>query len=195
MMAAVNRLGSALWFSLLIATGCSADLPQAPTNQLIEGPLSVTTEWQTLILEKPLKTLPHIQRMELLFETDPYGLSDYSNLNDSYIISSAYKHSNKDIFLLPNVILIDKSGSEFKATMKAIGNREIKGENYSFLGYGLNSDKDQAYFSQEIEFVKIKYKANIDFKLSYLYWVAPRYYQAPKDTWKSVNKSKIFHLE
>ncbi len=120
-MAAVNCLRSALWFSLLIATGCSADLPQAPTNQIIKGPFTITTEWQTIKFDQPLKTLPHIQRLETLLDMDNYepvyniGESEYN------IIGHSYLSRVDNIPIRAEIIFIDSKGDEYIATKNVLG--------------------------------------------------------------------------
>ena len=50
---------------LLSCTACS-DSTNSPSDQIIDGPFSVTTQWQELNLKKPLKSAPYIQHIQLL---------------------------------------------------------------------------------------------------------------------------------
>lgn len=195
MIPTISRRWTFLLFCLLISSGCSAGLPQAPTDQLIKGPFFITTKWQTIKFDKPLKTLPHIQRFEILLNMNRYeavndiGQSEYDVIGDSYL------STENNIPLRPEVIFIDNKNYEYRATKKAVGFDKVESKEYHFLAYGTNANKGEFYFSEKIEFVAVKIKANIDFKVEGFFWYSPTYYRKPKKTWNDATPSKIVKFD
>lgn len=195
MSTAIHRLVLFLLCNLFYIAGCSADLPQAPTNQLIKGSFTITTEWQTIKFKKPLKTLPHIQRLELLLSMDKYEPVDDIGQSEYDIIGDSYLSIANNIPIRLEVIFIDSKGYEYEATKKAVGFGKTKEGAYHFLAYGTNPNKDKFYFAENIEFTAVKIKANTKFNLEHLFWHTPYYYKAPHDTWDDINQSEIVILK
>ncbi|MGH1440792.1 MAG: hypothetical protein ACRBBR_11810 [Cellvibrionaceae bacterium] len=192
MMAIVNRLGSALWFSLLIATGCSADLPQAaPTDQIIKGPFTITAEWQTITFDEPLNTIPHIQFLELLLDKALYEPVENMKEDEFHIISSGYKKIGENQPVKVAIILVDNEGKEFRTLLGGSGFRQTELGVYNNLSYGTNADKGKFIYPKNTKFTALRIKANEKIRIEHLAWYAPYYYQSPNDTWKDVKQSEI----
>jgi len=192
----LNQWLARLWVGFILVSGCSAqNVPQAPTDQLIKGAFDITTEWQTIVLDKPLETLPHSQQFEVLLNVDQHMPSNDSGINEFDIISGSFKRIADDVILNPSVILVDDQGHEFRATVISVGFRKTKLGTYHFLGYGINPKKGKFYFPKEAKFVAVKVKANTAMKVEHFYWVASQYYQAPNDKWEDTPPSKILSLK
>ncbi len=183
-----------LWLILLLITGCSAqNVPQAPTNQLIKGPFQLTTDWQTISLDKPLIVLPHSHSLKLLLG-EQYQPIETIKTDNFYTMSHGYKHVTTNEAIKPEVILIDRSGKEFQAVMEAVGWRTTTLGDYHFLGYSTNSRQGKFFFPRGTEFVAVKLKANVAVTVQHLNWDAARYYQAPNHQWSDIHPSEIVTL-
>ncbi len=182
------KLGLVLLLSCLTAS-CSAQR-EAPEDQIIEGPFSITTEWQEFTLKKPLKTNPHVQKLKILLDENSYINDEDIDIG---IISGGYKNLLNSKPLQPEVIFVDKSGKEFKTVYKSMGSSFISLGNYKFVGFGTNSKSGKFYYPPNTEFTAIKIKANIPFIAEHFWWSASWYSRAPNSKWEDIDPAEITH--
>ena len=179
-------IGLVLWLWCLTAS-CSVQ-QGAPENQLIEGPFSITQQWQVFPLAKPLKTNPHVQMLEILLDESSYTYDDSIRYG---IISGGFKHLPSSKPLQPEVMLIDESGKEFKPVYKSIGTSFTPVGNYKSLGFGTNSRRDKFFYPQHTRFTAIKVRSNTPFTAEHFRWLAARYEMAPSRKWENVGPADI----
>lgn len=169
----------------------------APTDQMIQGPFKLTTEWQTFALDKPLMVIPHIQKAQLLLPEDNY---EYVTIYDS---ESRYVSFGKDRLkrladhhiIKPEVILVTRQGQEFRTNHNGGGgNTHKNSEFFLTMGFGAGSKKG-IYYPEGTEFVALKMRANTSVEIPYIAWDAGRYALAPNRTWDDVHPSKIVNLD
>lgn len=183
-------------FATLLGVACSAQNKVAPVDQLIEGPFDITSSWQRIDFKKPLKTIPHVQSLNILLDTKKYKHVKAGVKNSNYsIMLDRYQSLIDGQNVEPEIILIDKIGREFKPLHTSIGVRYTSLGDYFFLGFGLSTRKGFFYYPKDVEFVAIKIRANTSVKVEHLYWIASRYYQAPNDTWNDVDPKKIIDIK
>ncbi|MGH1487168.1 MAG: hypothetical protein ACRBCI_13220 [Cellvibrionaceae bacterium] len=188
-------LRDALLIALILSLGCSAQtVPKDPNNQLIEGPFNLSAEWQVIRLDKPLKTSPHIQTLDVLLDIDQYEFIEGIPLSEYRVSDFGYKRIVDSIIIKPEVILIDKKNREYRVTFDVTGTHFNKLGDYFLLGYGTSS-KDKYYFPKDAEFIAVKIRANVDVKIEHLNWVSAGYFKSPERTWADVHPSKIVSIK
>ncbi|MGH1487385.1 MAG: hypothetical protein ACRBCI_14315 [Cellvibrionaceae bacterium] len=179
----------------MFVSACSAQ-DAAPTDQLIEGPFNITTEWQTIPLEKPLKTLPHVQTLEVLLDVEQYEFIETTEVgSENSIMSGRFKRLQDNMITHPDIILVTDTGSEFQPVHRSIGLAYTKKGDLRSLGFGTNPDKGKFYYPHDVKFVALKVKSNVSMTINHFRWIARHYYQAPNDKWEDVDKSKIVNLK
>ncbi|MGH1487489.1 MAG: hypothetical protein ACRBCI_14840 [Cellvibrionaceae bacterium] len=184
-----------LFAALTLSLGCSAQkVPKDPNNQLIEGPFSITTEWQTIKFDKPLKSSPHIQSLDILLDIDKYELVEGLSMSEYRVLDLSYKRLKDSVIVKPEVVLVDQQAREYRVTFDAIGTRYTKLGDYFFLGYG-TSDDERYYFPKDAEFVSIRVRANKAMTVTHLNWIAAGYFKRPDRKWDEVHPSKIISIE
>ena len=192
----MNILSKLLFFiSFFILLGCTGEeFPEDPNNQLVKGPFSITTEWQIIELQQPLKTSPHVQSLDILLDMDKYENVEGLPLSQYRALDFGYKRIDDSQIVKPEVILIDQKKKEYRATFDVTGVRYTKLGNYLFLGYG-TSGKGKYYFSKETEFIAIKIRANTEMMAEHLNWMAAGFFKWPDRTWEDIHPSKIVDIE
>jgi hypothetical protein len=183
---------------LLLLAGCSAESSTkvSPADQMIQGAFQLTPEWQEINLESPLRTLPHVQELQVLLDMSHHEPVENSGMKPFDIIGHPFSYKSKEegITFKPEVVLVTDKGNEFKAGVISNGVQKTQYGTYYFLGYGI-SDDSKLYFPKDAEFVLIKVKANTGIRVEHLHWTAARYYQAPNDTWENVLPSKVVTID
>ena len=82
--------------SLLAVTSCSAQrLEHAPTDRFLKGPFLINTDWQTLRFEKPLKTFPLVQGLDIDIDSEQYTNIDIPENNYRAIDSTFIGNTDK----------------------------------------------------------------------------------------------------
>ena len=94
--------------SLLLAGACSSQ-HDAPTDQLIEGPFEITTQWQTFPLKKPLGVIPYIIKFQILLDQEIHEIVGDIPTDPYRIMNDSYKQIEGSVALTPEVILITLS--------------------------------------------------------------------------------------
>ena len=189
------RLSLILLFTLVSGLACSAGLwPTAPTDQIIQGPFTLTTDWQTITFKKPLKTIPHIQYLKLLLDPDQYRSID--NIRDDFNVTlSNYTKIGENKPIQLSAVFVDQYGRQFRPIFSVIGIGPTDLGVYKNIGFGPNSDQGKFYYPKDNEIVALKIKANMVFRVEHLSWTASNYYQRPNKTWADVHASEIVEFK
>jgi len=170
----------------------------APADQLLEGPFKLTTKWQTITLDKPLKVIPYTQTLELMLPMDDYQGLDVDEPKSRYVIEPGrFKRLADQKITQPEVILVTKQGQEFRTTYGAIGStRHYKGfGTFWYLGFRTSFVMRKFYYPKGTEFVAIKVRANTPMEIPYIGWFANLYSQDPYETWDDVDSSAIISFD
>ncbi|MGH1487167.1 MAG: hypothetical protein ACRBCI_13215 [Cellvibrionaceae bacterium] len=181
--------------ALVLSLVCSAQIvPKDPNNQLIEGPFSITPEWQTIKFSNPLKSSPYIQTLEVLLKIDDYENIEGLELSQYRISYYGYKRVADSMVVKPEVILVDQKNREYRATFNVTGASYTPLGNYYLLGYGVPG-QGEYYFPQETKFVAVKIRANVEVKVEHLQWIASGYFKAPERTWADIHPNDIVDIK
>ena len=173
-----------------------------PTSRLIEGPVTVNTEWTTFKLSKPLTTLPSLQVLYALFDyhNQVYNLEDTDPPGDSPYHDNRVKRVSDGVQIDLDVRLIDQNGKETTLGPRFGGPRlggggwvtVFDGE-YIFSGFGLTKRTRVTYFPRDAEYTAIKVRANVDeVTVSHFLWQAPNYYRLEDKTWEEAEREPRF---
>lgn len=196
-----RRFAPYLWTTLLltlsVVSGCFArTAQQAPTDQLIRGGITITSEWQTITLDNPLKTLPLVQMLQFFLDEKQYKFIDNVERSEFHAIDASYSSIKDNKAIKLSVILIDKDGNTFRPSMISTGQRKTTLGVYHYLAYGVNPTKTgKFYYPENVEFVAIKVKSDTNVRAEHMAWQAPYFYQAPDKKWDAVNPSEIVTLD
>ena len=123
----VKKIIFAVWIALLglsYVTTVSAKTG-TPTDQEISGPFTITTEWQTIILASPLKTLPYIQLLEALFPQSDYKNIEGIERGPYWGLSTSLQRLSDNKVIKLAMILIERSGNEYQMEFASLGNAPI----------------------------------------------------------------------
>ncbi|VAW45177.1 hypothetical protein MNBD_GAMMA04-2223 [hydrothermal vent metagenome] len=197
----MNAKKTTLWLliSLILpvaATACCVAYPTSSHDQVIEGPYHLTTEWQTIKLDKPFITTPHIQVVEFLFPVKDYEFVEVDEPKSRYLLSNTrLKRLTDNQITKPEVILVNQHGQEFQAFYKSSGGAENEFGFFKMLGFGNNPDEGYFFYPKGIEFVALKVRANVPMEVPYIKWISRSYYQEPTATWESVHPSEVIDFD
>ena len=185
-----------LVIAALFEVACSAQEKNAPTDQLIAGPFTITSEWQIITFGKPLKTIPHVQSLQILLPQNEYERVNLDIKGLRYgEMSGRFKRISDNAVIQLEVVLMTSDGYEYKLLLDSLGWRDIENAGYKFLGYNTDTVAGKFYYPKGVEFISMKIRSNIDVDISHLSWSASNYYQAPNDTWDNIKPSKIITFE
>ncbi|MGH1487384.1 MAG: hypothetical protein ACRBCI_14310 [Cellvibrionaceae bacterium] len=189
-----NKLFCSL-FILLFISSCSAQ-DTAPTDQLIEGPFNITTEWQVIQLKKPLNVIPQVITLETLFDIGKYTFVDSKEQNTEFsLMSDRLKRLSDNKIITPEIILIDSQKREFRPVFISVGVAYTEVGNLKALGFGTNSNIGKFIYPKGTEFIGVKIKANTKMTIDHFRWVARHYFQAPNAKWRDIDPSEIVNLK
>lgn len=194
MITTICRLFLFLLCSLFYIAGCSAELPQAPTSQLIKGPFTITTEWQTIEFAKPLKTSPHIQYLDFILDKNLYEPVDIQE-DEFHIVSYGYRKIGENRPIELEVILVNENKKKFRSVLGGSGTVVTKSGEYNNLSYGTNVDKGKFFYPKDTNFLYVKVRSNTEIKVEHLSWTALFYYQSTNNTWDDIHSSEIVVLK
>ncbi len=184
-------------FFVLFTTASCLSQNHSPTDQLINGPINISTEWQTVIFDKSLKSAPYAQYIELLSCEGQYEF-DHSIPPDQkrgFLLSGRFKRITDSKILEPEVIVSDGK-YEYKLSYTTSGYYHSgPAKNCRHVGYSIDDGTTAYYLPEKTKFVSVKIRANTSMKIDHLYWVAPSYEKAPNATWENTHPSKIITLE
>ena len=187
-----------LLMAALFGVACSARAIIAPTDQLIEGPFTITPEWKIITFDKSLQTIPHVQSLQILLPQNEYERVDLDVASKRPRYGELYgrfKRISDKAVIQPEVVLITTDGQEYKPLLGSLGWRNIDNVGYKFLGYNIDPATGKFFYPKGIEFMSIKIRSDINVDINHLHWSASSYYQAPNHTWNDINPSKIIEFE
>lgn len=171
---------------------CQADsYSKAPTDQIIEGPFAVTTEWQTIKINPPLRTLPYVQELNLLIDHSLYTLAPDVPVTEYANTGTGFYLKDTDTVVTPQVIFINQHDKEFQVTFTSAGSYTTNAGAYKAMGFGLNTDTGKYYFDKDTEISAIKIKANVKMRVEHLQWISVHHYMNPNRRWDDAAPSKI----
>ena len=173
-----------------------AKAAKSPVEKLIEGPVSVTTEWTTFKLSQPLKTVPHFLSFNVLLPRDEYHQEDISPDHPDYATKSTRDllRTGDGLPIHIEVRLVERNGQEVALTDSCCGWMVTSRGDFLFVGFHLqDSDGNFLYYPRDAQYTAIKVRANIqDITISHFIWSASRYYQNPDATWEDRERRKNF---
>ncbi|MGH1487386.1 MAG: hypothetical protein ACRBCI_14320 [Cellvibrionaceae bacterium] len=143
-----------------------------------------------------METIPHIQELEVLLDSEKFEFINTKKPSTSYsIMSDRLKRLSDGKITQPEIIFIDSQGREFRPVFKSIATTKIKKRSYKALGFGTNPDKGKFIYPKDVKFTKLKIKSNTNMVVSHLRWIAYHYFQAPNATWDKIAASEIVNLK
>ncbi len=184
----------AVLLSALVIVGCST-YERSPADQLIHGPFEITEDWQIIQLDKPLETIPYILSLDVLIDMNGYEIEENTPKNKYRLMSANYKRLHGDILVMPEIILLNQFGKEFRTTYKSIGSTEVRWRSYKYLGYGTNPDLGKFYYPKDTKIVALKVRANTPMTVEYFDWNVTGYEMARRQSWENVPPSKIVSFD
>jgi hypothetical protein len=167
----------------------------APTNRLIKGPFEITTEWQTIELDRPLEVLPNIHNVDVLFEPDECIYDDDIPTGGQRIIQGGFRRRADGLVIDPEVILVEQSGREFHAFYYSNGSAFTDEGTYLGLGFGANIEQGKFFYPKGTKIVAIRVRANTTITVAHFWWVVYGYERARVRTWESIPTSKFISFE
>lgn len=181
--------------SLCITVSCSAQ-DSSPADQLVKGPIEITTEWQTIVFDKPLQASPHVQAIRLLSCNNQYSFVATSVDEQGLSRSDRFKRLADQQVVEPEIIANDGK-NEYRLSASITGYDYAGPTNgCKFVGYSLKGDEPMKLALPEgTQFVSIKIRANVPMSVDHLYWVASGYERSPNDTWDSLHPSRIIDMK
>lgn len=182
---------------LLITISCSAQ-DRSPTDQVIRGPVDITTEWQTITFDKPLQSAPYIQYLELLSCHNEYDFVEVGPPDEKkYILmSDRFRRVSDQQIVEPEVIVND--GKHDYRLFYSVTGYDYAGpaKGCKYVGYSLRGEGVmELTLPKDVKFVSIKIRANVPMSIDHLYWLASGYNRYPNEKWSGLHSSEIINME
>lgn len=180
--------------SLCVTISCSAQ-DHSVADQLIKGPIEITTEWKTITFDKPLQAAPYVQYLELLSCNNEYDFVKMAPDEERHFLGiRRFRRISDDKVVEPEVIANDGK-NDYRLSYTISGSYFAgPAKDCRHIGYSLKGEGTAYYLSPEIKINSIKIRANVDMEIDHLYWVAPSYEKAPNATWETTHPSKIIDM-
>lgn len=177
----------------LLTISCSAQ-QSALTDQLLKGPFNITTKWQTIQFEKPLKSSPYIQYVRLLSCDNSYKVENLGqDKSRGFLIAYRFQRLSDKQEIEPEVFIVAKD-KKYKLSHSLSGfDHGGIAEGCHYMGYSLY-DEDGFFIPPNMEFSSVQIRANTNMMIDGLHWHAPDYSKSPKATWENTPKSRIIKL-
>ena len=163
--------------ALISNNACSEDV-NSPSDQIIEGPFKVTTEWQSFEFSPPLQPAPYLQYIQLVSCNGDLEIYETGQDKKNYFfLSDRFRKTSDGKIVEPAVeAVINQTKHHFAlARSTYFTTSALKG--CIALGYRLANLSDEVgyFLPHNAKLTSILVKANTEFTIDKLFWRSPDY--------------------
>lgn len=195
----IKQLKSIAPFVLLlcVTVSCSAQ-DHSSADQLIKGPIEITTEWQTIPFEKPLRAAPYIQYLQFLSCNNQYNFIEVGPPDkEQYILMSDRFKRIADKQIIELEVIASDGKNDYRLFYSTNGyDYGGPAQGCKYVGYSLRGNELMKLTLPEgTQFISIKVRANVKMAIDHLYWVAPDYERSPNKKWSDLHSSRVIDMK